>query len=168
LCSDPDPDPDPDVPPARGVRPDPDAEEPPALQAPLPWERGAGAEAIELELKAFCRAGELVYAAVVDRHGAVGYSVCTVGARPHNEGRIGALVGKVFATAELLGGEVGEREPQGLNLLGARWSYSLDPLSERHLLFGIYSSKAMPAIVRACAKKALPALVEALGSDDPT
>ena len=103
---------------------------------------------------------------MVDRQGTVDYSVCTVGSCPQNQKRIGDLVGKVFAMAELLGDAVGEREPKGLNLTGARWSYSLDPLSEHHLLFGIFSSKAMPAIVRACAQKALPALVEALADEN--
>ena len=64
----------------------------------------------------------------------------------------------MFGTATALGGEVGERQPQGLNLQGARWSYSLDPLPEQHLLFGIYPSKALPAIVRACAQKTCSAL----------
>ncbi len=131
--------------------------------AALPWEAGgAEADTVESELKAFCRAGELVYAAVVDIAGAVKFSVCTVGSRPHNEAQIGELVGHVFGTATALGGEVGERQPQGINLQGSRWSYSLDPLSEHHLLFGIFSSKALPAIVRAAAGKSLPALIDAL------
>ena len=135
-------------------------------QAVLPWElHGLEAHEVESELKAFCRTGELVYAAIVDLTGAVKYSVCTVGSRPHNEAQIGELVGKVFGVAAALGGEVGERQPQGLNLQGARWSYSLDPLPAEHLLFGIYPSQALPAIVRACAHKTCAALEGALAAN---
>lgn len=129
---------------------------------PLPWEKGTQDAAIEAELKAFCRAGELVYAAVVDLHGAIDFSVCTVGPRPHNETQIGDLVRSVFTVAEALGEEVGEPEPQGLNLQGSRWSYSLNPLDEGRMLFGIFSSKALPSIVRACAQKTRLALVSAV------
>ena len=138
------------------------ADKRPADGGGVPWERAAGVEVIDGVLKTFCRDGELVYAAVVDRLGVVGCSVCTVGARPHNEDHIGVLVGNVFATARLLGEEVGERDPQGLNLQGTRWSYSLDSIAGQYLLLGIYPSKALPAIVRACAQKSIPALREAL------
>jgi hypothetical protein len=139
---------------------------PPAdLEEALPWERGVEAETIEAELRTFCRAGELVYAAVIDPQGVVEFSVCTVGSRPHNEAEIGGLVSSVFAVARSLGCEVGERAPQGLNLQGSRWSYSLDPLSDGRLLFGIFSSKALPGIVRACAQKTRATLEIALGDD---
>jgi len=139
------------------------AEEPtPTEILPPPWERPPRSEEVETELKKFCRRGELVYAAVVDYTGTVEQAVCTVGSRPHNEAQIGELVGKVFATAQSLGSEVGERNPQGLSLQGARWSYSLDILGDEQLLFGIFSSKALPAIVRAAAMKVTPALEQAL------
>ena len=125
---------------------------------PLPWEQGDGRSAVETELSAFCEAGELVYAAVVGIRGGIEAAVCTVGARPHNEGQIGALVARFSETAATLGAEVGEKEPLGLNLQGSRWSYSLEPLSGERVLFGIHSSQALPAIVRACARKSRVAL----------
>jgi hypothetical protein len=129
----------------------------------LLWGRCAEAEIVEARLKSFCRESELVYAAVVDEEGAVEFSVCTVGSRPHNEAQIGNLVRKAFLIAAALGDEVGEREPQGLQLQGARWSYSLDPICDgARVLFGIFSSKALPAIVRAGAQKTRAALDEAL------
>ena len=141
---------------------------PPGDVAPLPWEGEAESAEVESELKSFCRAGELVYAAVVDRPGTIACGVCTVGARPHNEAQIGELVAKLFSVATLLGDEVGEKAPEGLNLQGSRWSYSLDPITETWLLFGIYSSQSLPAIVRACAHKAIPALEAALAGERST
>ena len=69
-------------------------------------------------------------------------------------------------TAEALYGQVGERQPQAVHLQGSRWSYSLDSLPEQHLLFGIYPSQTLPAIVRVCAQKTCAALESMLGSVD--
>ena len=141
--------------------PEPEPERKPVQR--LPWEARVGeADTIGARLREFCREAELVYSAIVEQSGEVCLSVCTVGSLPHNEQQIGELVSRLSATSTELGEQVGEHRPQGLNLQGSRWSYSLDPISDERFLFAIYPAKALPAIVRAGARKVIAELETAL------
>lgn len=132
-----------------------EADAPPGLQqaASKPL-----AELVESELASYCRSAELAYAALVDCRGEVEYSICTVGACPHHESQIGALVSQAFSSAQALGGAVGEPAAQSLHLQGGHWNYAIERLAGGRLLFGIYSRLGLPAIVRACSQKSRAAL----------
>jgi hypothetical protein len=121
-----------------------------------------GSRTLRATLGELCRESDAHYAAVVQDSGFV---VADEGdASYHDLGETGALATGTFFAARALARRLGESAFAGLQYDGADRHFLLAPVADDCLLLVVFTGRTRPAIVRACARRALPALAAGLGA----
>ncbi|MGI8601697.1 MAG: roadblock/LC7 domain-containing protein [Verrucomicrobiales bacterium] len=119
------------------------------------------ARILRTALTDFCADADLRYAAVVQDSGIV---LCEHGDPAFRDnGETGAVATGAFFAAQALAQRLGESEFSGLHYEGSARHFFLMSLTTEFFLLCVFANETRIAVVRACARRALPSLASALG-----